>query len=104
MSPFARICVSLSLALAAPAAAVLASPGVAQADEARSDLSPGVQLMAIDNVTLHRAEIAKGSRVSVAEVVLRAGKLDGVSLELADGHIVKVGVAMVRSHFTVVDP
>jgi hypothetical protein len=60
--------------------------------------------MAIDNVTLHRAEIAKGSRVSVAEVVLRAGKLDGVSLELADGHIVKVGVAMVRSHFTVVDP
>ena len=104
MSRFGRAIFVAALALAAPLALELANPVAAAFAEEANDLAPGTQLMALGNVSLHQAEIAKGSKVSVASVLLREGKLEGASLELADGHIVKVGLATIRSFFKVVDP
>jgi hypothetical protein len=85
-------------------AALLAAPTLAHAEEeAAIALSPGTQLEAVDNVTLQRAEIAKGSKVAVAAVIKHEGKVAGVSLELGDGHVVKVGLATVHNFFRVVD-
>ncbi len=66
------------------------------ANEAAIDV--GTELMATSDVTLHRAEIAKGSKVSVTKV-----QVDGLNVALADGHVVKVTMAQVHTYFRVVD-
>ena len=76
--------------------------GVAFADDNRSDIDVGTELEATSDVTLHRAEIAKGSKVSVTRVLVRSGQVDGVSVALADGHVVKVTMTQVHSYFRVV--
>lgn len=85
--------------------AALASPAfgerAARADEGA--LSVGTSLQATSDVTLHRAEIAKGSRVAVTKILRRAGRVDGVSVALPDGHVVKVTLAQVRTFFRVAD-
>jgi hypothetical protein len=75
---------------------------IALADEERS-LEVGTELMATSDVTLHQAEIAKGSKVSVTKLSKNGGQLDAVSVALADGHVVKVTIAQVHTYFRVVD-
>ncbi len=75
------------------------------ANEARAEEDPiavGTELMATSDVTLHQAELVRGSRVSVTKLNLRDGKLDSVNVALADGHVVKMPLAAVRSYFRVV--
>jgi len=79
----------------------VAGEGVAFADD-RSDIAVGTALQATSDVTLHRAEIAKGSRVNVTKLLKRSGRLDGVSVALADGHVVKVTLTQLHSFFRVV--
>jgi hypothetical protein len=81
-------------------AALLAAPSLARAEDDAA-IAPGTELEAVESVTLHQAEIAKGSKVSVTDVVKHAGKVDGVSIDIGDGHIVKVGLATVRNFFRV---
>ena len=54
-------------------------------------------------MTLHQAAIAKGSKVAVAAVLKHDGKVEGVSIELGDGQVVKVGLATVHNFFRVVE-
>lgn len=90
-------CVLLLVALAAVPAI---GEGVARAEDRA--LEVGTELQATSNVTLHKAEIAKGSRVSVTRLLMRGGHIEGVSVALADGHVVKVTLAQVRTYFRVV--
>jgi hypothetical protein len=91
----------LSGAVALPAV-LAASEGVARADDPRADLEIGTQLVAISDVTLHRAAILQGSKVRVIKVTSREGRVDSVDVELADGHIVpKVAIAKIRTSFRV---
>jgi hypothetical protein len=95
--------------IAAVAVALLGAPVVDAAvgwNEARaeaSEIAVGTQLMAVSDVTLHQAEISKGSRVSVTQLLVQRGKLQGVSLALADGHVVKVPMGTVMSFFQIVN-
>jgi hypothetical protein len=83
--------------------AVDALGGVREAQAAAEErIDVGTQLMATSDVTLHKAEIAKGSRVSVTKLSKSGGRLDGVSVALADGHVVKVTMAQVHTFFRVV--
>ena len=98
----ARLTLSLLLAVAAaPAANLLCGVGEARADEPPIDV--GTELMATSDVTLHAAEIAKGSRVSVTKLSRNAGQVDAISVALADGHVVKVTMAQVHTFFRVVE-
>jgi hypothetical protein len=92
----------LAVALAAvPAGAVVAEESVACADE--RPIEVGTELQATTDVTLHQAEIAKGSRVSVTKLLVNGGRLDGLSVALADGHVVKVTMSQVHTYFRVAD-
>jgi putative NIF3 family GTP cyclohydrolase 1 type 2 len=96
-----RLALALSLAVATvPAVAVLEGPGEARADEPTIDV--GTELMATSDVTLHTAEIAKGSRVSVTKLSHNGSQVDAVSVALADGHVVKVTMAQVHTFFRIV--
>jgi prepilin-type processing-associated H-X9-DG protein len=96
-----RLALAVLLAVAAvPAAAAL--PGQqALADEERP-IDVGTELMATSDVTLHTAEIAKGSRVSVTKLSRTGGQVEAVNVALADGHVVKVTMAQVHTFFRVV--
>jgi hypothetical protein len=83
-------------------AALLAAPTLARAEEDAA-IAPGTELEAIDTITVQRAEIAKGSKVAVAGLLKHEGKVEGVSIELGDGHVVKVGMRTVRNFFRVVE-
>jgi hypothetical protein len=97
-----RFVLAGALAVAvSPAAFAVPAERAAFAGEDR-EIAVGTELMAVADVTLHKAEIAKGSRVSVTKVELRDGKLDGVSVALADGHVVKLPMATVHTYFQVV--
>ena len=93
----ARAVFVVALALAVPA---VAAERVAVAEE--RSIEVGTELQATTDVTLHRAEIAKGSRVSVTKVLVHGGRVDGLSVALADGHVVKVTLEQVHSYFRVV--
>ena len=96
-----RIALAVALALVATPMIDAAT----NANEARAEedtLAVGTELMAVSDLTLHKAEIVKGSKVSVTKLNLRDGKLDSVNVALADGHVVKMPVAAVRSYFRVV--
>ncbi len=69
--------------------------------EATTDLTVGTRLEALDNVMLSRAEIAKGSTVSVTRLLHRQGRLAGIDVALADGMVARVGIDKVRSLFRV---
>ncbi len=90
-----------ALALIAPLTVSLGG-SVAQAEESEGPaIEVGTELVAVNDVTLHKAEIAKGSRVSVTKVLTAAGRVESVSVALADGHVVKVSPATLASHFRV---
>jgi hypothetical protein len=100
MSRAARFTLAVLLALAAvPAAGVVTARPALAAEE---PIAVGTELMATSDVTLHQAEIAKGSRVSVTKLSKTGGQLDAVSVALADGHVVKVTMAQVHTYFRVV--
>src|SRR4051794_640658 len=80
----------LLAALVGPAAGVLMGGNEARAEQAPEDIAVGTELVATADVTLHQAEISKGSRVSVTKLLKRDGHVDGLSVALADGHVVKV--------------
>jgi prepilin-type processing-associated H-X9-DG protein len=73
----------------------------ALADE-EQPIGVGTELMATTDVTLHTAEIAKGSRVSVTKLSRTGGQVETVNVALADGHVVKVTMAQVHTFFRVV--
>jgi hypothetical protein len=89
---------AMSAAIAAPASA---DQDTGARDEAPADIGVGTRLEALDDVTVARAEIAKGSKVSVTRLVHRQGRVAGVDVELADGQIARVGIDTVRSFFRV---
>jgi prepilin-type processing-associated H-X9-DG protein len=91
----------IALALVAPAMTFSSSSAHAQTADGSIDV--GTELMATADVTLHQAEIAKGSRVSVTKITRRGDEVDAVNVALADGHVVKVTIAQVHSYFRVVE-
>lgn len=98
-----RLLLTVALTVvAAPVASAAVNEGVARADDGGSEIAVGASLQATSDVTLHKAEIAKGSRVAVTKLLVRAGRLEGLSVALADGHVVKVTLAQLRSFFRVV--
>jgi prepilin-type processing-associated H-X9-DG protein len=102
-----RALLTVVLACAAPAAGIATmvwSPSEARADarDGEREIAVGTELMATADVTLHKAEIAKGSRVSVTKVLRHGNVIDGVNVALADGHVVKMSLAQVHSYFRVV--
>ena len=99
---------SLSRVVLVAALAFVAVPALdaVGANEARADEAPievGTQLVATQDVTLHRAEIQKGSRVSVTKLSQRSGRVEGVHVALADGHVVKVPMGFVHTYFRVAE-
>jgi hypothetical protein len=98
-----RIPKSARIAVAAFALSALLGPTVAVARPHDHEVEVGEELMAIQDVTLHRAEILKGSRVSVTRVVQRDGRIDAIDVALADGHVVKLSLPVLRAAFRVVD-
>jgi len=100
MTRVRRLALALLLTAAALPAVNMASPAPALADE--RPIQVGTELMATSDVTLHKAEIAKGSRVSVTQLSRREGRVESVSVELADGYVVKMSMAQVHTFFRVV--
>lgn len=97
-----RLLLTVALAIcAAPMTSVALGKSVALADD-EAELAIGTELQATSDVTLHQAEISKGSRVNVTKLLVRAGRVDGVSVALADGHIVKMTLGQVHTFFRVV--
>ncbi|KYF90041.1 hypothetical protein BE20_44740 [Sorangium cellulosum] len=96
---------SLIVAVVAALAAVVPGGAAGAGEEApakvASGIAVGVQLEALADVKVARAEVARGSRVSVARLIERQGQLTAVDVELADGHIARVGMATVRASFRV---
>jgi hypothetical protein len=99
MTKLPRVVLATLLALlAAPVLdATLGNNPALAAEE--NDLVVGAELVATADVALHKAEIAKGSHVSVTKLLLNGGRLDGVDVALADGHVVKVTMGAVRTYF-----
>ncbi|MFT3775079.1 MAG: hypothetical protein QM820_57765 [Minicystis sp.] len=102
MALISRIALTVALAaFAAPAVSVVMGEATALADDG-NEIAVGTELQATSDVTLHQAEISKGSRVNVTKLLVRSGRLDGVSVALADGHVVKMTLSQLHSFFRVV--
>ncbi|APR85009.1 Hypothetical protein A7982_10358 [Minicystis rosea] len=101
MPRLARILLTVALAACAVPMVSVVGEAAALADD-QDELAIGTELQATSDVTLHQAEIAKGSRVNVTKVLVRAGRVDGVSVALADGHVVKMTLGQVHTFFRVV--
>src|SRR5262252_471912 len=100
-SLFRGLVLGAALAFVALPAAEIASPTPARAET--PDIRVGTELVALTNATLGKAEILKGSKVVVTKLLGGAGKVEGVAVALADGHVVKVALATVRSLFRIAD-
>lgn len=99
--PLPRVLLAVLLAtVAVPALDAALGDNAALAAE-ENDLAVGTELVATADVALHKADIAKGSHVSVTKLLLSRGRLDGVDVALADGHVVKVTLGTVRTYFQV---
>ncbi|WP_437734873.1 hypothetical protein [Sorangium sp. So ce1335] len=84
----------------APASDAAPASGEAPA-KSSTDIAVGVRLEAVADVKVARAEVARGSTVSVARIIERQGRITAVDVELADGHIARVAMATVRASFRV---
>jgi hypothetical protein len=70
---------------------------------AGAELRVGTELMAIEDVTLDRAIVGRGSRVSVTATEAAGGTLL-VDVALPDGHVVHaVPIGEIRRSFRIVD-
>ena len=66
-------------------------------------ITVGSELMAMEDLTLARAEIVKGAKVSVAKLLVRQGQVASVDVVLADGHVIKkVALGTIRNFFQIV--
>jgi hypothetical protein len=66
-------------------------------------LTVGAELMAMDDIRLARADIAKGAKVSISKLLVRQGRIASVDVVLADGHVIKkVALTTIRDFFRVV--
>ncbi|MCK6587231.1 MAG: hypothetical protein L6Q76_06570 [Polyangiaceae bacterium] len=66
-------------------------------------LTVGTELMAMDDIRLARADVAKGAKVSISKLLVRQGRIAGVDVVLADGHVVKkVALSTLRDFFRIV--
>ncbi|WP_437835360.1 hypothetical protein [Sorangium sp. So ce1153] len=96
---------SLVVVVVAALAVVVPGGAAGASEEAPAEMSTGIavgaQLEAVADVKVARAEVARGSRVSVARLIERQGQLTAVDVELADGHIARVAMATVRTSFRV---
>jgi hypothetical protein len=92
--------IGVALGLASAPAIDLVSPTEARAE---SDLLVGKQLQALADVSIHKAEIAKGTLVHITKLVASAGKIEAVAVELGDGQVVKMALSTVRTFFKVVE-
>ena len=98
---FARaLLFGVALAFVGLPATEIAAPNEARAESV--EIGVGTELEAIADITLSKAEIAKGSKVSVAKLMEHGGRIEGALLELADGHVISVAIGTVRSLFSVV--
>ena len=89
------------LALTIAAVQPIVSSHEAAAD---TEISVGTLLQALDDVQVSRAEIAKGSKVSVTKLLTRQGDVSGVDIALSDGQVIKkVAIGTIRSFFRVVN-
>jgi hypothetical protein len=99
--PLPRVLLAVLLAaVAVPALDAARGANVALAAE-EGDLVVGTELVATADIALHKADIAKGSHVSVTRLLLSRGHLDGIDVALADGHVVKVTLGTVRTYFQI---
>ena len=99
--PLPRVLLAVVLAtLAVPALDATLGHNAALAAE-EHDLMVGTELVATADIALHKADIAKGSHVSITKLLLSRGRLDGVDVALADGHVVKVTLGTVRTYFQI---
>jgi len=97
-------CALLGAFLAFGAASIepLLSSHEAMADERSGEIAVGTELQATEDVQVSRAEIAKGSKVSITKVVVRQGDPTSVDIALADGQVIKkVGIGTIRAYFRV---
>ena len=103
MYRLSTIATALVLAVITPPM-IEAAIGQNEARAADNDdgLAVGTELLATTDFTVHKAEIAKGSRVSVTKLITRDGHIDSVNVALPDGHVVKMPIGAVRSYFRVV--
>ncbi|WP_437677575.1 hypothetical protein [Sorangium sp. So ce131] len=96
---------SLIVAVVAALAVVVPGGAAAASEEAAATASDGLavgaQLEALADVKVARAEVARGSRVSITRLIERQGHVAAVDVELADGHIARVAVATVRASFRI---
>lgn len=99
-----RARLALVAALLLPAMGLIeASLGTAVARADDDAIAVGTELVATSDVSLHKAEIAKGSHVSVTKLRVHEGRVDELDVALADGHVVKVTMTTVRSYFRVAE-
>jgi hypothetical protein len=75
----------LTAGLSAPVA--LAGP---KPPQQQAPIHRGAELVATQDVDIHNARISKGSHVRVVDVAFANGKPSTVSLELKDGHVLKL--------------
>jgi hypothetical protein len=100
-SPLGRLARLAATAALVVGAIAAVAPGASAASP--DELAVGTELTAVADVALHRASIAKGSKVAVTRVAVDRGAVANVDLELADGHVVqRVGIRTVRAFFRVV--
>lgn len=90
------------LAFSAASIEPLVARHEALADARSDEIDVGTELQAMEDIQLSRAEIAKGSKVSVTKILVRQGDLSSVDLALADGQVVKkVAIGTIRTYFRV---
>jgi hypothetical protein len=66
-------------------------------------LTVGTELMAMDDIRLARAEVAKGAKVSISKLLVRQGRIASVDVVLADGYVIKkVALGTIRDFFRIV--
>lgn len=71
-------------------------------DAAPGDLTVGTELLALEDLRLARADIAKGAKLLVTKLSLREGQPTTVDVALSDGHVLKkVAISMIRTYFRV---
>jgi hypothetical protein len=87
-----------SLALP-PVPEAVAGP-IASAAPKTDWMKPGTRLVAIHAVQLREALLRKGTKVRIVEIDEQDGRVQSLSLELPDGHVIhQVAVSVARRNF-----
>lgn len=103
------VALGLGVWLGVPGLALLGAPALAWASRTAAvnerQLEVGTELVALREVTLRDATIAKGSRVKIVEIARTDGRPVAVSLELKDGYVLRgVAYRVVQQSFRLAQP